>query len=326
MSLMFFQSVPHEVFYPRRASRVSCHCGRPDVYGPYRVPSVYSFRRPQPRPHYQVPLFAHILSNLLKERQSENEDKSHKKEEKGSTPSGQKEVVKPELFETKVNVKGFNPDEISVKIKDDRYVEVLARHEEKSEDRHTYREFKKFVQLPEGVDPQQVTPVLSIDGVLTVKGPMSLTKEQSITQDTEVEMKPETADIRGDTKEESEGQANVSLEPTVSASEEVIHMVEAEANDEHKVDDIANDKGKPAPGSIQMDEAEEPEVTRSTTPFSEAQKDEDIMETNQAEGVQNNSKQNTEGSQSESEDTSECKELEGEKLQSKTVKIDIIHE
>ena len=289
---------------------------------------MYSYRRPQPRPNHQVPLLAYILSNLLQESQAENEDKSHQKEEKESTPSGKKEVMRPEQFETKVNVKGFSPDEISVKIKDDRYVEVLARHEEKSEDGHTYREIKKFVQLPEGVDSQQVTPVLSTDGVLTVKVPMSLTltKEEPITQDIEPEMKPETVGISGDTKGDSERQRNVFLEPTVSESE-VVHTVEENANDEHKVDDdSAKNEDRVETGSVQLDEVKEPEVTRPSTPSSAAQVDEVVMEGKQDECVQHRNSQSTGETETKLEDASVSKELEGEELQSKTGKIDIIHE
>ena len=323
MSLMFIQPVPHEVFQPRRASRVSCHCGRLNNYTPYSVPSVYRFRRPHQRPNHQVPLFANILSNLLQERQAENEDKSSQKE---STPSD-KDVAKQEQFETRINVKGFHPDEISVKIKDDRYVEVQARHEEKSENGHTYREFKKFVQLPEGVDSQQVTPVLSTDGVLTVKVPKSLTltKDAPITQDIEVEMKEETTNIRGDAKEDSEGQMNVSHEPTVSENEEAVHMVEGDASEQQKVDDSAKDEGEAVICNVQMDQVEEPDANLMGTPSSEAHTDKVVLERKQDKVVQHNS-QSTEGTDTKSVDTTVCKELEGEKLQSKTVKIDIIHE
>ena len=72
-------------------------------------------------------------------------------------------------FHAQFNLSGFSPSEISVNIKDDKYIDVHARHEESSENGHEYQEFHQVISVPSHVDPQSIKSALSTDGMLTVQ-------------------------------------------------------------------------------------------------------------------------------------------------------------
>ena len=72
-------------------------------------------------------------------------------------------------FHAQFNLADFSPSEISVNIKDDRYIDVHARHEECSENGQEYREFHQVISVPSHVDPQTIRSALSGDGMLTVQ-------------------------------------------------------------------------------------------------------------------------------------------------------------
>ncbi|KAH8034751.1 hypothetical protein HPB51_002165 [Rhipicephalus microplus] len=75
-------------------------------------------------------------------------------------------------FVVNCNVRGYKPEEISVRTIGD-CVEVSAKHEEDSEDgsRHVKREFTRRFTLPEGVKAETVTCALSSSGVLAIEAP-----------------------------------------------------------------------------------------------------------------------------------------------------------
>ncbi|KAH8034749.1 hypothetical protein HPB51_002163 [Rhipicephalus microplus] len=75
-------------------------------------------------------------------------------------------------FVVNCNVRGYKPEEISVKAIGD-CVEVSAKHEEDSEDGSSYvkREFTQRFTLPEGVKAETVTCALSSSGVLAIEAP-----------------------------------------------------------------------------------------------------------------------------------------------------------
>uniref|UniRef100_A0A224YVT7 Crystallin alpha B n=1 Tax=Rhipicephalus zambeziensis TaxID=60191 RepID=A0A224YVT7_9ACAR len=75
-------------------------------------------------------------------------------------------------FVVNCNVRGYKPEEISVRAIDD-CVEVSAKHEEQSEDGCSYvkREFTRRFTLPEGVKAETVTCALSSAGVLAIEAP-----------------------------------------------------------------------------------------------------------------------------------------------------------
>ncbi|CAH1261901.1 CRYAB [Branchiostoma lanceolatum] len=94
-----------------------------------------------------------------------------------TTNQGKKETkdeASPEKYQVSVDVTGFSPDEISVKTVGNK-VRVQGKHEARHADQtgHSFRyqELRREFVLPEGVDPETVTSVLSKDGVLSIQAP-----------------------------------------------------------------------------------------------------------------------------------------------------------
>ncbi|XP_066282980.1 uncharacterized protein [Branchiostoma lanceolatum] len=85
-----------------------------------------------------------------------------------------KDETTPEKYLVSVDVTGFSPDEISVKTVGNK-VRVQGKHEARHADQtgHSFRyqELRREFVLPEGVDPETVTSVLSKDGVLSIQAP-----------------------------------------------------------------------------------------------------------------------------------------------------------
>ncbi|KAG0431607.1 hypothetical protein HPB47_014178 [Ixodes persulcatus] len=78
----------------------------------------------------------------------------------------------PDNFALKLDVRGFVPEEISVKTVGNS-VEVHARHEEKDPEGRGFvmREFRRKYTLPDDVDPESVTSQLTGRGLLAVEAP-----------------------------------------------------------------------------------------------------------------------------------------------------------
>ncbi|XP_042145473.1 heat shock protein beta-6-like [Ixodes scapularis] len=78
----------------------------------------------------------------------------------------------PDNFALKLDVRGFVPEEISVKTVGNS-VEVHARHEEKDSEGRGFamREFRHKCTLPDDVDPESVTSQLTGRGLLAVEAP-----------------------------------------------------------------------------------------------------------------------------------------------------------
>ncbi|XP_077511573.1 uncharacterized protein LOC144121980 [Amblyomma americanum] len=75
-------------------------------------------------------------------------------------------------FVVTYNLRGYRPEDISVKAVDNSVV-VSARHEEESDDGCSYvkREFTRRLTLPEGVDAGALSCALSSSGVLAIEAP-----------------------------------------------------------------------------------------------------------------------------------------------------------
>lgn len=85
----------------------------------------------------------------------------------------QKSHIGKDGFQVCLDVKHFQPNEISVKTEDNSVV-VHAKHEEKR-DNHGYisREFTRRYDLPDGFKIEDVTSSLSSDGILSIQAPHS---------------------------------------------------------------------------------------------------------------------------------------------------------
>ncbi|XP_055336099.1 nuclear transcription factor Y subunit beta-like [Paramacrobiotus metropolitanus] len=68
------------------------------------------------------------------------------------------------------DVSQYRPDEVSVKMVDGK-LRIHAKHEEKTENKSSYREFNKEFSLPIGTNPELIKSSLSKDGILTVEAP-----------------------------------------------------------------------------------------------------------------------------------------------------------
>ncbi|XP_037287988.2 alpha-crystallin A chain [Rhipicephalus microplus] len=98
--------------------------------------------------------------------------KRHFSEEESSRSAVDSTADDDSKFVVNCNVRGYKPEEISVKAIGD-CVEVSAKHEEDSEDGSSYvkRESTQRFTLPEGVKAETVTCALSSSGVLAIEAP-----------------------------------------------------------------------------------------------------------------------------------------------------------
>ncbi|XP_072393375.1 uncharacterized protein [Diabrotica undecimpunctata] len=78
-------------------------------------------------------------------------------------------TVNKNKFEANFDVQHFRPEEITVKVNDDKSVTVEAKHEEKPDEYGAiYRHLIRKYVLPENCDIERVESKLSTDGVLTI--------------------------------------------------------------------------------------------------------------------------------------------------------------
>lgn len=75
------------------------------------------------------------------------------------------------VLKLRFDVTQYAPEEIVVKTVDNK-LQVNAKHEENSENRSVFREYKREFLLPQGVNPEAIRSSLSKDGVLTVEAPL----------------------------------------------------------------------------------------------------------------------------------------------------------
>lgn len=75
------------------------------------------------------------------------------------------------VLKLRFDVTQYAPEEIVVKTVDNK-LQVNAKHEENSQNRSVFREYKREFLLPQGVNPELIRSSLSKDGVLTVEAPL----------------------------------------------------------------------------------------------------------------------------------------------------------
>jgi len=69
------------------------------------------------------------------------------------------------------DVRQFKPEEIQVKT-ENRQLCVHARHEQKGDGSQVMREYQRFFLLPENLEPEKLSSVLSPEGILSIEAPM----------------------------------------------------------------------------------------------------------------------------------------------------------
>ncbi|CAN8004654.1 unnamed protein product [Ixodes hexagonus] len=88
----------------------------------------------------------------------------------------------PDNFALTMDVRGFMPEEISVKTVGNS-VEVHARHEEETDQRGlVLREFRRKYTLPDDVDPESVTSKLTGRGLLAVEAPRKTAEKIALSE------------------------------------------------------------------------------------------------------------------------------------------------
>ncbi|XP_055338676.1 heat shock protein 30D-like [Paramacrobiotus metropolitanus] len=70
------------------------------------------------------------------------------------------------------DVGGFKPEDVSIKTADNKVI-ITAKHEDKGEDHHAIREFRRMVQIPQGMQFEQMKSRLTPNGVLTIEAPFN---------------------------------------------------------------------------------------------------------------------------------------------------------
>ncbi|GFW61338.1 hypothetical protein TNCV_4136561 [Trichonephila clavipes] len=85
-------------------------------------------------------------------------------------------LSKDDKFQVKLDTSNYQPDEITVKVINDR-IAISAKHESRGDDVYEYHEMTRSFDLPEGVDPATVVSRLNTSGQLTIEAPMKPQKE-----------------------------------------------------------------------------------------------------------------------------------------------------
>lgn len=88
----------------------------------------------------------------------------------GEILSGEAEVKYDDrLFQVKIDVRQYEPEELNVKLTDDRLV-ITGKHEQKA-DEHGYvsREFSREFVLPQNIDMDTFSSTLSEDGTMIIQ-------------------------------------------------------------------------------------------------------------------------------------------------------------
>ncbi|GFW61337.1 hypothetical protein TNCV_4136551 [Trichonephila clavipes] len=84
-------------------------------------------------------------------------------------------LSKDDKFQVKLDTSNYQPDEITVKVINDR-IAISAKHESRGDDVYEYHEMTRSFDLPEGVDPATVVSRLNTSGQLTIEAPMKHTE------------------------------------------------------------------------------------------------------------------------------------------------------
>ncbi|XP_028132578.1 alpha-crystallin A chain-like [Diabrotica virgifera virgifera] len=82
-------------------------------------------------------------------------------------------TVDKNKFQANFDVQHFKPEEITVKVNDDKSITIEAKHEEKPDEHGAiFRHFIRKYVLPDNCDVDRVESRLSSDGVLTIIAPI----------------------------------------------------------------------------------------------------------------------------------------------------------
>jgi len=75
------------------------------------------------------------------------------------------------VMELKFDVQNFKPEDINIKTKDN-VLEVHAKQENNSDNAKVFKEYRRQITLPVGTVLEDMTSVLSPEGILTVEAPI----------------------------------------------------------------------------------------------------------------------------------------------------------
>ncbi|XP_064616799.1 heat shock protein Hsp-12.2-like [Liolophura sinensis] len=82
-------------------------------------------------------------------------------------------------FHLEFDLRQFKPEEIQLTTANN-MLNVEAKHEEKSDDRMSYREYRRQYTIPEGVDVKTLQSKLGHNGVLSIEAPVQQKQDVKI--------------------------------------------------------------------------------------------------------------------------------------------------
>ena len=80
------------------------------------------------------------------------------------------------------DVRSFKPEEIAIRTKDGKFLEVDARHEEEKDGHTIQRQYHRRFTVPQGVDVKEMTSSLGPDGLLCIAAPVREEKPAAVEQ------------------------------------------------------------------------------------------------------------------------------------------------
>ncbi|GIX76902.1 hypothetical protein CDAR_387361 [Caerostris darwini] len=104
-------------------------------------------------------------------------------------------------FQVQLDTSNYQPDEITVKVVNDKLV-ISAKHEDKSDGVYEYHEITRTFDLPEGVDPETVT------SMLTIEAPMKPANESSVERVIPVQVSKESQPLENSENKDSPKKQN----------------------------------------------------------------------------------------------------------------------
>jgi len=117
------------------------------------------------------------------------------------------QVKDDKKFETKLEVSGFQPEELQIKISDN-MVTITGKQEMREENNFSSRQFYKKFSIPQGVKPENITSSLSPQGVLTISAPIdqTLLNQQAVTSSTVTKSQQEVTSQRSVSQQQQQQQ------------------------------------------------------------------------------------------------------------------------
>ncbi|XP_039250410.2 body wall muscle protein HR-29-like [Styela clava] len=139
--------------------------------------------------------FSNFLQALIGRNESQNN--ANKQVEVTHDESEHKKQSFPEKYAMNIDVQDFAPEDIKVKVQGDNLI-VEAKQEVKKEEEgmffHSFKELRRTLEIPNGVDKKNITSAYSSGGILEIEGsflPPSITEDPEEKTELDIERSDE---------------------------------------------------------------------------------------------------------------------------------------